>query len=201
MARRASSGAAAPAAQAWAILACRRGFAAIEVTRVSAQPSFDVTTGCDLQEVDNAVNQATKEIGQRYDFKVVTVGIEFLRDEGKLVLTGPDESRLKAMWEVLLSKMVRRGVPVKNLHAGEIKPAAGSTVRQEIVLQQGIPTETARAIVKLLKDRKLKKVQAAIQGDQVRITSPSRDELQAVIALLKQQDYGIELKFGNYRSG
>lgn len=165
------------------------------------QQSFDITTGCDLQEVDNAVNQATKEITQRFDFKGLTVGIEFLRAEGKLVLTGPDEFKLKAMWDVLLSKMVRRGVPVKNLKAGDIQPAAGSTARQEIELQQGIPTETARTIVKFLKDRKIKKVQATIQGDQVRITSPSRDELQAVMALLKQQDYGIELQFGNYRSG
>jgi hypothetical protein len=161
--------------------------------------SFDITTGCDLQEVDNAVNQATKEITQRYDFKGVKVAIEFRRADNAIVLTGPDEFKIKAMYEVLLSKMVRRGVPVKNLHAGEIQPAAGSTTRQEISLQQGIPTETARAIVKFIKDRKLKKVQVAIQGDQLRVSSPSRDELQAVIALLRQQDYGMELKFGNYR--
>jgi len=166
---------------------------------VAETQSFDITTGCDLQEVDNAVNQATKEITQRYDFKGVKVGIEFRRADDAIVLTGPDEFRIKAMYEVLLSKMVRRGVPVRNLHAGEVQPAAGSTVRQEISLQQGIPTETARAIVKFIKDRKLKKVQAAIQGDQVRVSSPSRDELQAVIALLRQQDYGMELKFGNYR--
>lgn len=167
---------------------------------MSTTQSFDVTTGCDLQEVDNAVNQSVKEITQRYDFKGVKVGIELLRADNKLVLTGPDDFKIKAMYEVLLSKMVRRGVPVKNLKAGEIQPAAGSTARQEIELQQGIPTETARAIVKFLKDRKLKKVQAAIQKDQVRISSPSRDELQAVIALLKQQDYGVELQFGNFRS-
>jgi len=167
---------------------------------MSTNQSFDVTTGCDLQEVDNAVNQATKEITQRFDFKGLTVGIEFQRDKGKLLLTGPDDFKVKAMWDVLLSKMVKRGVPVKNLKPGEIQPAAGSTVRQEVELQQGIPTDTAKAIVKFLKEQKLKKVQAAIQGDQLRITSPSRDELQAVMALLKQQDYGVELKFGNYRS-
>jgi len=168
---------------------------------MAVDQSFDVTTGCDLQEVDNAVNQATKEIAQRFDFKGLKVGIEFLRAEGQLVLTGPSEYKLKAMWDVLLSKMIRRGVPAKNLHAGEVQSAAGSTVRQEIELQQGIPIDTARAIVKLLKERKIKKVQATIQGDQVRIASPSRDELQSFIALLKQQDYGIELKFGNFRSG
>ena len=167
---------------------------------MATQQSFDITSGCDLQEVDNAVNQAIKEITQRFDFKGMKVGIEFLRAEGKIVLTGPTEYKVQAMWDVLLSKMARRGVPVKNLKAGKVEAAGGATARQEIELQQGIPTETARAIVKFLKDRKLKKVQAAIQGDQVRITSPSRDELQAVIALLKQQDYGIELEFGNYRS-
>jgi hypothetical protein len=167
---------------------------------MSANQSFDVTTGCDLQEVDNAVNQALKEITQRYDFKGIRVGIELLRKENQLVLTGPDDFKLKAMWEVLQAKMVRRGVPVKNLHPGAIEPSSGSTVRQEIALQQGIPSETAKAIVKLIKDHKLKKVQAAIQGDQVRVTSTSRDELQGVIALLKKQDYGVELQFGNYRT-
>jgi uncharacterized protein YajQ (UPF0234 family) len=96
--------------------------------------------------------------------------------------------------------MTRRGVPVKNLKTGAITPAAGATVRMEVTLQQGIPSETARAIVKLIKERKFKKVQAAIQGDQVRLSSPSRDELQEVIALLKAEDFGIELAFGNYRS-
>jgi uncharacterized protein YajQ (UPF0234 family) len=162
--------------------------------------SFDITTGCDLQEVDNAIHQAVKEITQRYDFKDVKVGIEFQRKDNKIVLTGPDDFKLRAMWEVLQAKMVRRSVPVKNLNAGEIEPAASSTVRQEITLQQGIPTETAKAIVKFLKEQKLKKVQASIQADQVRVSSPSRDELQAVMALLKQQDYGMELHFGNYRS-
>jgi len=162
--------------------------------------SFDITSGCDLQEVDNAANQATKEITQRYDFKGIRVGLLFQRPEKKLILTGPDDFKLKAMWEVLQVKMVRRQVPLKNLKVGEIQPSAGGTVRQEIDLQQGIPVDTARAIVKFLKDRKLKKVQASIQADQVRISSPSRDELQAVIVLLKEQDFGIELHFGNYRT-
>jgi uncharacterized protein YajQ (UPF0234 family) len=167
---------------------------------MSATQSFDITTGCEMQEVDNAVQQALKEITQRYDFKGIKVGIELLRKENKLVLTGPDDFKLKAVWEVLQTRMVRRNVPVKNLHPGNIEPAAGSTVRQEVALQQGIPSDTAKAIVKFIKDQKLKKVQAAIQGEQVRVSSPSRDELQSVMALLKKQDYGIELSFGNYRS-
>jgi uncharacterized protein YajQ (UPF0234 family) len=165
-----------------------------------ATQSFDVTTGCDLQEVDNAINQATKEIGQRYDFKGLKVAIEFRRADNLIVLTGPDEYKLKAMGEVLQQKLARRQVPLKNLQMGEIETASGGTVRQEIKLQQGIPTEVAKEIVKFLKDQKLKKVQASIQGEQVRVTSPSRDELQGVMALLKQRDFGMELQFGNYRS-
>ena len=167
---------------------------------MAANQSFDITTGCDLQEVDNAVNQTMKEINQRYDFKGVKIGIDFKRDEGKLVLTAPDDYKLKASWEILQSKMVRRQVPLKNLKEGSIEPAGGASVRQEITLQQGIPTDTARAIVKHLKDRKLKKVQASIQKDQVRVTSPSRDELQNVMGLLKEEDFGVELNFGNYRT-
>jgi cyclic-di-GMP-binding protein len=162
--------------------------------------SFDVTVGCDLQEVDNAVNQAVKEITQRYDFKGLKVSVELNRTENRIVLTGPDDFKVKAIWEVLQQKRVRRHVPLRNLKLGKIEPAAGGTVRQQIDLQQGIPTETARAIVKFLEDKKLKKVQAAIQAEQVRVSSPSRDELQAVIALLKQEDFGMELQFGNYRT-
>ncbi|MBZ5587235.1 MAG: YajQ family cyclic di-GMP-binding protein [Acidobacteriia bacterium] len=167
---------------------------------MAAMQSFDVTSGCDLQEVDNAVNQASKEISQRFDFKGLAVSIDLKRKENLIVLAAPDDFRLKAMWEVVLGKMTRRGVPVKNLKTGAILPAAGGSVRMEVTLQQGIPVETARTIVKLIKDHKFRKVQAAIQGDQVRLSSPSRDELQAVIALLKGNDFGIELTFGNYRS-
>ncbi len=161
--------------------------------------SFDVTVGCDLQEVDNAVNQARKELAQRYDFKDVKFEIDFRRAENQIVLSTPDEFKLNAIWEVLQSKMVRRGVPPRNLKRNKVEAAAAGTVRQQIDLQQGIPVETAREIVKLIKDQKLKKVQSAIQGDQVRISSPSRDELQGVISLLKGHDFGMELKFGNYR--
>jgi hypothetical protein len=164
-----------------------------------ANASFDITTGCDLQEVDNSVNQTRKEIAQRYDFKGLNVSIEFRRAENKIVVAAPDEHKLKAAAEVLESKLVRRRVPLKNLHAGKIEQAPGGTVRRDIDLQQGLSPETARLIVKFIKDRKLKKVQASIQGDQVRVESPSRDTLQEVIALLRQQEFGVELQFGNYR--
>lgn len=167
---------------------------------MAATQSFDITVGCDLQEVDNAVNQAVKEITQRYDFKGIKVGIELKRAENLIALTGPDEFKIKAMWEVLQTKLVRRSVPLKNLKPGKIEPAGGGTARQEIALQQGIPTETAREIVKTIKEQKLKKVQAAIQGEQVRVSSPSRDELQGVMQLLRGKEFGMELKFGNYRS-
>ncbi len=162
--------------------------------------SFDITSGCDLQEVDNAINQAKKEINQRYDFKGLKVSIDFQRLENKLVLHAPDDFKLHAMWDLLQEKMVRRNVPIRNLQPGKVLPAAGGSVLQEIQLQQGIPTDTAREIVKYVKEQKIKKVQAEIQGDQVRISSPKRDDLQSVIALLKQKDFGLELKFGNYRS-
>jgi uncharacterized protein YajQ (UPF0234 family) len=167
---------------------------------VAGTQSFDVTSGCDLQEVDNAVNQALKEIQQRYDFKGLKVGIEFNRGEENLILRAPDDFKLKAMWDVLEQKMVRRKVPIKNLQPGLVTPAGGGTVVQEIKLQQGIPGDTAREIVKFLKGQKMKKVQTEIQGDQLRISSPSRDDLQTVISLLREQDFGIELHFGNYRS-
>jgi uncharacterized protein YajQ (UPF0234 family) len=162
--------------------------------------SFDVTSGVDLQEVDNAVNQARKEIGQRYDFKGQKAEVEYDRKLATLTLTASDEFYLNAMWQVIRERMVSRKVPIKNLDRGKIEPAAGGTVRQPVKLKQGISPETCRAIVKLVKDQKLKKVQAAVQGDAVRISSPSRDELQGVIALLKQQDYDVELQFGNYRA-
>jgi uncharacterized protein YajQ (UPF0234 family) len=162
--------------------------------------SFDVTTGCDLQEVDNAVNQALKEIRQRYDFKGIDVGIDFQRSEKKLILRAPDDFKVKAVWDVMQEKMIRRQVPLKNLQLGKIMPAGGGTVVQEIELQQGIPIETARTIVKFIKELKIKKVQAEIQGEQLRLSSPSRDDLQIVMNQLRANDFGIELKFGNYRS-
>lgn len=161
--------------------------------------SFDITSTIDLQEVDNAVNQALKEIGQRYDFKGSKATIEFKRAENTLELTGEDKMRIDAVWEVLATRLVRRNVPTKNLTKGDLQPAAGGTMKCSVALQQGIPTEKAKDIVKFLKDAKLKKVQASIQADQVRVQSPSKDELQAAMAALRGHDFGIELMFGNYR--
>jgi cyclic-di-GMP-binding protein len=161
--------------------------------------SFDVTSTVDLQEVDNALNQARKEIVQRYDFKGSKASIDFNRTDNTVTLVADDEFKMSALWEIVQGRMVKRNVPVKNLILGEIEHGANDTVRRVITLQQGIPTDTGKAVVRFLKDRKLKKVQAAIQGDQLRITSPSRDELQAVMALIKEQDFGISLQFGNYR--
>ena len=163
------------------------------------QSSFDVTTGVDLQEVDNAVNQAQKEIAQRYDFKGSRAEIDFRRGEELIALAADSEFQMTALFDVLQSKLIRRGVPVKNLDIGEIKQAGGDTVRREIKLKTALDSETARKVAADIKAAKLKKVQAAIQGDQVRVSAPSRDELQEAIAVLRKGDYGVELKFGNYR--
>jgi len=161
--------------------------------------SFDVSTGADLQEVDNAVNQATKEVAQRYDFKGSKCSIAFDRTKAILTLAADDDFRMKALYDVLHGKLVKRGVPVKNLDVGAITPAGGDTVRREIKLTQGIPQEKAKAIVKAIKDHKFKKAQASIQGEEIRVQAPSKDELQEVIAFLRGQDFGLELRFGNYR--
>jgi cyclic-di-GMP-binding protein len=166
---------------------------------MAAQNSFDVSTGADLQEVDNAVNQATKEVQQRYDFKGTRCTIEMDRKTGNLTIDADDEYKLKAVWDVLQTKFVRRGVPLKNMKPGEIEAASGGRARQTVALTQGIPTETAKEIVKTIKNAGYRKVQASIQGDEVRVSGPSRDELQAVMQLLREADFGVELKFGNYR--
>ena len=164
-----------------------------------SNPSFDISTGADLQEVDNAVNQALKEIAQRYDFKGTHCTIDFDRSKAEIRLAADDEFRMEALTDVLQSRMIKRGVPVKNLDLGELEPATGQSLRRTVRLTQGIPADAARKIVKAVKDGGFKKTQASIQGDEIRVTSPSRDELQAVIAALRAQDFGIELKFGNYR--
>lgn len=161
--------------------------------------SFDITSGVDLQEVDNAVNQARKEVAQRYDFKGSRAAIEFNRTENTLTLVADDEFKINALWDILQGRMVRRGVPTKNLTPGDVERAANDTVRRVVTLQQGIPTEAAKDIVKFLKENKLKKVQAAIQADQVRVSSPSKDELQDAMRLLREHDFGVALQFGNYR--
>ena len=167
---------------------------------MASTSSFDVTTGVDFMEVNNAVEQATKEITQRYDFKGLKVSIELNQKDKKIVLAAPDDYKLGAIWEVLQGKMVRRQVPLKNLKPGKIDPAASATVRQEIEIQDGLTADMARDIVRVLKEAKLKKVQSSIQGDTVRVSSPSKDDLQGVMALLRQNDFGVELKFRNFRS-
>jgi len=165
---------------------------------MSTQCSFDITSNVDLQEVDNALNQARKEVAQRYDFKGTKASLDFDAAASKLVLAADDEFKLNALWEIVQTRLIRRNVPVKNLKRGTIAPAANSTVRQEIELQQGIPSESAKEIVKFLKEHK-KKVQAAIQSDQLRVSSASKDDLQDAMRLLREGDFGVALQFGNYR--
>jgi len=166
---------------------------------MASNPSFDISTGADLQEVDNAVNQALKEIAQRYDFKGTHCTVDFDRAKAEIRLAADDEFRMEALTDVLQSRMIKRGVPVKNLDLGALEQATGQSVRRTVRLTQGIPADAATKIVKAVKEGGFKKTQASIQGDEIRVTSPSRDELQAVIAALRAQDFGIELKFGNYR--
>ena len=161
--------------------------------------SFDVVSKIELPEVHNAVQQALKEITTRFDLKDTHSNIELNEKDNKIVLASKDEFKLKAVVDILESKLVKRKVPLKGLTFGPILPAAGSTVRQEITLQQGITTEKAREIVKKVKDSKLK-VQASIQGDFVRVSGRDRDTLQSVIKLLRETDFGIDMQFTNYRT-
>ena len=166
---------------------------------MSPNASFDISTAADLQEVDNAVNQALKEVAQRYDFKGTTCTIELDRKAAVIRLEADDEFQINALNQLLDTKLVKRKVPLKNVKVGESEAAAGGRVRRLISLTQGIPDDVARQIVKDVKGQGLKKAQIAIQGDELRVTSPSRDTLQEVITFLRSQDYGIELTFGNYR--
>jgi uncharacterized protein YajQ (UPF0234 family) len=159
-------------------------------------PSFDIVSRVDRQEVDNAVNQARKEVGQRYDFKGSKTEINLEKDSVQIV--SDDEYKVKAVVDVLQSKLVRRGISLKALVYKPIEPAGGGLARQVIDVQQGIETEKARKIVKLVKDSKLK-VQVQIQGDQVRVSGKKRDDLQSAIALLKGQDLDLPLQFENFR--
>jgi hypothetical protein len=161
--------------------------------------TFDIVSKIDLAEVSNAVQQALKEIHQRFDLKDSKSDIQLNEKDNKLVLASLDDYKLKAVSDVLQQKLVKRSVSLKGLTFGPITPAAGSTVRQEITLQQGIAIEKAREIVKAVKDSK-KKVQASIQGDFVRISGKDRDSLQEVIAMLRGHDFGIDMQFTNYRS-
>lgn len=161
--------------------------------------SFDIVSRIDLAEVQNAINQAMKEVTQRYDLKDSKSSIELNEKEHKILVASKDEFKLKATIDILQSKLVKRNVPLKGLTYGPVQPAAGSTVRQEITLQQGIPTDKAKDIVKRIKESK-KKVQASIQGDFVRVVGKDRDTLQEVIRMLRQEDFGIDMQFTNYRS-
>jgi uncharacterized protein YajQ (UPF0234 family) len=160
--------------------------------------SFDVTSNIDMPEVDNAVNQARKEIAQRFDFKGSSAAIDLDAKANTLTLTAEDNFKLESVWDVLQTRLIKRSVPVKNLKREEVQPASGSTVKQVITLQQGIPSDAAKEIVKHLKESK-KKVQAQIQADQVRVTSSSKDELQDAMQALRAKDFGVSLQFGNYR--
>jgi uncharacterized protein YajQ (UPF0234 family) len=164
-----------------------------------AASSFDVTSTIDFQEVDNALNQARKEVGQRYDFKGAKAEIDLNAADKTLTLVADDEMKMNALWEIVQTRLVRRGVAIKNFKAPESDAAGGGTVKRVIPIQQGIPIEAAKEIVKFLKDQKLKKVQATIQAEQVRVTSPSKDELQDAMRVLREHDFGVALQFGNYR--
>ena len=160
--------------------------------------TFDIVSKIDLQEVSNAMQQALKEIHTRFDLKDSKSNIT-LEGKDAIILASVDEFKLKAINDVFQQKLVKRGVPLKGLTYGAIEPAAGSTVRQKISMQQGIPIEKARDMVKLIKNSK-KKVQASIQGDLVRVSGKDRDALQEVIAMLRQQDFGIDMQFTKYRT-
>jgi cyclic-di-GMP-binding protein len=161
--------------------------------------SFDIVSKIDLNEVLNAVQQTSKEVQTRYDLKTSNSSVELNQKDNKILLASSDEFKLKAVTEILGQKLVKRSVPLKGLQYGEIIPASSGSVRQEITLQQGITTEKAKDIVKLIKDSKLK-VQASIQGDVVRISGKDRDTLQQAMAVLKTKDFGIDMQFTNYRT-
>jgi uncharacterized protein YajQ (UPF0234 family) len=163
-----------------------------------AENSFDIVSKVDLQEVSNAIQNALKEIHTRFDLKDSKSEVQ-LEGKDAIVLSSVDEYKLKAVNDILQGKLVKRGVPLKALTYGAAEPAAGSTVRQKITMQQGIPTEKAKEIVRVIKDSK-KKVQASIQGDSVRVSGKDRDTLQEIMALLRGRDFGIDMQFTNYRS-
>ncbi len=164
---------------------------------MAQQNSFDIVSEINEAEINNAINQTMKEVRQRFDFKGSAAEVKL--EDKSLVLTAEDETRLRNMNDILQQKLVRRGVALKALDYGRIELAAGGTVRQTVAVQQGIPTEKAREIVKFIKDTKVK-VQAAIQGDTVRVTGRDRDTLQDIIAKLKAKDFGIDMQFTNYRT-
>ena len=166
---------------------------------MAQENSFDIVSKVDLQEVQNAVHQAGKEIATRFDFRGSKSKIDWNEKDLALTLTSDDEHKLRSVVDILETRLVKRGVPIKSLDFQTVEPAAGATVRQVVKVQQGIATEKAKEIVKAIKDSKIK-VQASIQSDQVRVAGKNRDDLQSVIALLKAGDFGVPLQFTNYRS-
>lgn len=160
-------------------------------------PSFDIVIKLDLQEVDNAINQAQKELAQRYDFKGSKSKIEWDK-KGEIVVVGDDEFKLNAVVEIIQAKMIKRNLSIKNLEMGELEPAFEGTVRQKIKLRSGIPSDKAKEITKLIKEAKLK-VQPSIQDEQVRITGKKRDDLQEAIGLVRGKDLGLDFQFINFR--
>ncbi len=161
--------------------------------------SFDVTTGVDMQEVDNAINQAQKEVAQRYDFKGSKAAVEFKRAEALLELVADSDFQMLQLFDVVQTKLIKRGIPVKNLDVGDIKQAGGDTVKREIKLKTELDGETAKKVTSAIKAAKMKKIQVSIQGEQVRVTSASKDDLQEAIQFLRGEDFGVELQFGNFR--
>src|SRR6185295_1361808 len=201
---RTSSGSSAAARSAWALRRPDR----TRMTSMSrnatmagmpAASSFDITSTIDFQEVDNALNQARKEVAQRYDFKGARADVDLSTTDKTLTLTTADEMKMNALWEIVQTRLVRRGVAVKNFKETKSEPAAGGAIRRVIAIQQGIPIEAAKEIVKYMKEKKLKKVQATIQDQQVRVSSPSKDDLQDAMRELRDHDFGVALQFGNYR--
>ena len=163
-----------------------------------ADNSFDIVSKVEIPEVVNAIQQAQKEILTRYDLKDSKSTIELNEKDMKILLASGDDFKIKAVIDILQSKLAKRGVPIKNLEFGKVEPAAGQSVRQEVKLISGIPIEKSKEIVRVIKDSK-QKVQASINGDLVRVSSKDLDTLQAIIKLLRSQDFGVELQFTNYR--
>jgi len=161
--------------------------------------SFDVTTGCDLQEVDNAVNQAQKEVAQRFDFKGSHVLIDFKRADSVIKYEAEGEMRMEALLDVLRGKLIKRGVSVKNLEVGEPEPGSHEILRNEIKLKMALDSETAKKVSAAIREAKLRKVTSSIQGEQVRVQSPDKDMLQEAIGFLRQGEFGVDLQFGNFR--
>ncbi|MCL0046933.1 YajQ family cyclic di-GMP-binding protein [Thermodesulfovibrionales bacterium] len=170
----------------------------MEAIKMAEEHSFDIVCKVDMQEVSNAVNQAAKEIGQRFDFKGSKSSVELDKDKGIIALISEDEQKLRSVIDILQSKLIKRKVPLKTLSYGKVEQAAGNTVRQAVALQQGIPQEKGKELVKLIKDIKLK-VAVEIQKDQVRVRGKKTDDLQTIIATLKERDLGVHLQFTNFR--